>query len=127
VGESYTIEDERRSVCRAKGSRGPRLKNRVRAGRLGGGRRPAAEPTHPTEAPTISAERCLETYLVEINEVPLLTAEEERELGRRIQAGDLQAAGKMIRANLRLVVSVAKTYADAGSRSRTSSPRATSA
>ena len=62
----------------------------------------------------ISAERCLETYLVEINEVPLLTAEEERELGKRIQAGDLQARERMIRANLRLVVSVAKTYADRG-------------
>src|SRR5262252_4317372 len=62
----------------------------------------------------ISAERCLETYLVEINEVPLLTAEEERELGKRIQSGDLQARERMIRANLRLVVSVAKMYTDRG-------------
>ena len=62
----------------------------------------------------ISAERCLETYLQEINEVPLLTAEEERELGRRIQAGDLSAREHMIRANLRLVVSIAKMYSDRG-------------
>ncbi len=62
----------------------------------------------------ISAERCLETYLQEINEVPLLTGEEERELGRRIQSGDLQAREHMIRANLRLVVSVAKMYTERG-------------
>ncbi len=68
---------------------------------------------HPPEA-AISAERCLETYLLEINEVPLLSAEEERELGRKIQSGDLAARERMIRANLRLVVSVAKTYSDRG-------------
>ena len=62
----------------------------------------------------ISAERCLETYLQEINEVPLLTADEEKALGRRIQAGDLAAREHMIRANLRLVVAIAKTYVDRG-------------
>jgi RNA polymerase primary sigma factor len=46
--------------------------------------------------------------------VPLLTAKQELELGRRIQAGDLEAREHMIRANLRLVVSVAKMYADRG-------------
>lgn len=81
---------------------------------MGGDRRPAPWiRAHPLEA-VISAERCLETYLLEINEVPLLSAEEERELGRRIQAGDLQARERMIRANLRLVVSVAKTYSERG-------------
>ncbi|WP_419186131.1 sigma-70 family RNA polymerase sigma factor [Rohdeia mirabilis] len=62
----------------------------------------------------ISSERCLETYLQEINEVPLLTPEEEKELGRRIQTGDLEARERMIRANLRLVVSIAKMYSDRG-------------
>jgi len=62
----------------------------------------------------ITAERCLETYLQEINEVALLTAEQERELGARIQAGDLEAREHLIRANLRLVVSIAKTYGDRG-------------
>jgi RNA polymerase primary sigma factor len=62
----------------------------------------------------ISRERCLETYLQEINEVPLLTPEQERELGRRIQAGDAEAREHMIRANLRLVVSIAKMYAERG-------------
>ena len=68
---------------------------------------------HPQEA-AISAERCLETYLTEINEVPLLDAREEQELGRKIQAGDQRARERMIRANLRLVVAVAKTYGDRG-------------
>jgi len=64
--------------------------------------------------PAISAERCLETHLQEINEVQLLTADEEKELGRRIQAGDQEAREHLIRANLRLVVSVAKMYAERG-------------
>src|SRR6185503_19927656 len=57
---------------------------------------------------------CLETYLQEINEVPLLSAEQERQLGRRIQDGDLAAREHLVRANLRLVVSIAKMYADRG-------------
>ncbi len=68
----------------------------------------------PQERPAISAERCLETYLQEINEVPLLSADEEKELGRRIQAGDLAAREHLIRANLRLVVSIAKMYSERG-------------
>lgn len=79
--------------------------------------RPDRSPTGPPDthgSRAISAERCLETYLQEINEVPLLTAEEERELGTRIQQGDLAAREHLIRANLRLVVSVAKIYSDRG-------------
>jgi len=64
--------------------------------------------------PTISSENCLETYLQEINEVPLLNAAEEIRLARSIQAGDLGAREHMIRANLRLVVSIAKKYTDRG-------------
>lgn len=46
--------------------------------------------------------------------MPLLTAEQEIALGRRIQSGDSAAREHMIRANLRLVVSVAKMYTDRG-------------
>ncbi|MEL6712969.1 MAG: sigma-70 factor domain-containing protein, partial [Planctomycetota bacterium] len=71
-------------------------------------------PTSPDREPAISAERCLETYLQEINEVPLLTADEEKVLGARVQSGDLEAREHLIRANLRLVVSIAKMYSDRG-------------
>ncbi len=56
----------------------------------------------------------LDTYLAGINEVPLLTPEEEIELATRIQRGDLAAREHMIRANLRLVVSIAKNYMNRG-------------
>ena len=56
----------------------------------------------------------LDTYLSDINEVPLLTPEEEIELSKRIQRGDLEAREHMIRANLRLVVSIAKNYVNRG-------------
>lgn len=77
---------------------------------------PALPPTFVPDRPesVISAERCLETYLQEINEVPLLTAEQEKELGARVQAGDMEAREHLIRANLRLVVSIAKMYNDRG-------------
>jgi RNA polymerase primary sigma factor len=56
----------------------------------------------------------LDTYLAEINDVPLLTAEQEIELAKRIQRGDRAAREHMIRANLRLVVSIAKNYVNRG-------------
>lgn len=56
----------------------------------------------------------LDTYLADINEVPLLTAEQEIELSKRVQRGDLAAREHMIRANLRLVVSIAKNYVNRG-------------
>lgn len=75
--------------------------------------RPASRARAPGGGP-ISSERSLETYLQEINEVPLLSPEQEKELGRRIQGGDREAREHMIRANLRLVVSVAKMYTERG-------------
>jgi len=57
----------------------------------------------------------LQLYLREINRTPLLTAEEERELGWAIiNEGCPEARERMIRANLRLVVSIAKQYANRG-------------
>lgn len=55
-----------------------------------------------------------ELYLKEIRETPLLTAEEELELARRVQGGDMSARERMIKANLRLVVSVAKEFLNRG-------------
>ncbi len=52
----------------------------------------------------------LETYLKEINETDLLNAQQERELAFRIEEGDQQARDRMVRANLRLVVSIARAY-----------------
>jgi DNA-directed RNA polymerase sigma subunit (sigma70/sigma32) len=52
----------------------------------------------------------LRTYLKEIREIPLLTAKEEIDLSKRIKKGDEQARKKMIRANLRLVINIAKRY-----------------
>ncbi|HOQ74461.1 MAG: RNA polymerase sigma factor RpoD [Limnochordia bacterium] len=53
-------------------------------------------------------------YLKEIGRVPLLTAEEEVELAKRIEQGDQEAARKLAEANLRLVVSIAKRYVGRG-------------
>lgn len=63
---------------------------------------------------TAIRERILETYLKEINEVRLLTAKEEISLSKLIRAGDAAARERMIRANLRLVVSIAKVYVNRG-------------
>jgi len=56
----------------------------------------------------------VEKYLQEISRVPLLTAEEEASLGHRIQQGDEEALEKLVKANLRFVVSVAKQYQGQG-------------
>ena len=53
-------------------------------------------------------------YLKEIGRVPLLTAEEEVALARRMEAGDLSARRRLEEANLRLVVSIAKRYVGRG-------------
>jgi len=56
----------------------------------------------------------LETYLREINETPLLTARQEKDLARRIETGDNEARDQMVRANLRLVVNIARSYTGKG-------------
>ncbi len=61
----------------------------------------------------------LETYLREINETALLTAQDEKDLSRRISAGDHAARDRMVRANLRLVVNIARGYAGKGFPCRT--------
>ena len=56
----------------------------------------------------------LETYLREINETALLSAQEERELATSIGQGDTRARDRMVRANLRLVVNIARGYSGKG-------------
>ncbi|NOX89633.1 MAG: RNA polymerase sigma factor RpoD/SigA [Calditrichaeota bacterium] len=56
----------------------------------------------------------LESYYREIGEVELLSPEEEVELARRIKQNDLKALKKLVSANLRFVVSVAKSYQNHG-------------
>jgi len=52
----------------------------------------------------------IQIYLKEIGEIPFLSAEEEKNLAKRIEKGDEEAKKKLAQANLRLVVSIAKKY-----------------
>lgn len=62
----------------------------------------------------VSIEDPVRMYLKEIGKVPLLTAEEEVELAKRMEAGDEVAKKRLAEANLRLVVSIAKRYVGRG-------------
>src|SRR5574344_822944 len=52
----------------------------------------------------------IESYISQIQKYPLLTAEEEQDLAKKIQAGDKEACTKLINSNLRLVVSIARKF-----------------
>lgn len=52
----------------------------------------------------------LKEYFIQIANYPLLSQEEEQELGRRIKAGDKHARDRLIQSNLKLVVAIAKNY-----------------
>lgn len=62
----------------------------------------------------ISIEDPVRMYLKEIGKVPLLSAEEEIDLAKRMELGDQQAKKRLAEANLRLVVSIAKRYVGRG-------------
>ena len=62
----------------------------------------------------ISLDDPVKMYLKDIGEVPLLSADDEIDLARRIQDGDEEAKKKLSEANLRLVVSIAKRYVGRG-------------
>jgi RNA polymerase primary sigma factor len=64
--------------------------------------------------PVQSTPESLASYFRAIDETPLLTAVEERVLAQRIRQGDRQAREQMIRANLRLVVKIARGYTSKG-------------
>ncbi len=62
----------------------------------------------------VSIDDPVRMYLKEIGKVPLLTADEEIEIAKRMEAGDEEAKAKLTEANLRLVVSIAKRYVGRG-------------
>ncbi len=62
------------------------------------------------EADDTIASDSVQMYLREIGKTPLLTRDEEKELAKKIGKGDIEARNKLIQANLRLVVSIAKRY-----------------
>jgi RNA polymerase primary sigma factor len=70
--------------------------------------------TRPRRPRSDAVQSPLETYLREINETPLLSANQEKELAYRIETGDAEARDQMVRANLRLVVNIARGYTGKG-------------
>src|SRR5678809_799737 len=58
--------------------------------------------------------QAVEKYLQEISKIPMITPEEETTLAQRIKMGDQKALDKLVQANLRFVVSVAKQYQHQG-------------
>jgi len=61
-----------------------------------------------------SLNKAMRLYLKEISKIPLLTADEEKALGYRVQRGDKEALQKMIESNLRFVIKIAKKYRKSG-------------
>ena len=72
------------------------------------------EDLEDTLPKSVAVDDPVRMYLKEIGKVPLLTAEEEIELAKRMEAGDELAKQKLCEANLRLVVSIAKRYVGRG-------------
>src|ERR671936_3044473 len=68
------------------------------------------ESTYVNGDLAVATTDALQLFLNEAAKWPLLTAEEEVELAKRIERGDVQAKERMINSNLRLVVSIAKRY-----------------
>jgi RNA polymerase primary sigma factor len=72
-------------------------------------------PPAPVEISRSESDRdILDQYFAEVSRYPLLTADEEKALARRVQAGDQDAMEELVRRNLRFVVSVAKKYQNRG-------------
>jgi RNA polymerase primary sigma factor len=61
-----------------------------------------------------STNKAMRLYLKEISKIPLLTAEEEKELGNRVKRGDKEAVQKLVESNLRFVITIAKKFRPSG-------------
>ncbi|MFA6001703.1 MAG: RNA polymerase sigma factor RpoD [Thermoleophilia bacterium] len=77
---------------------------------------PVAEPEveAPVERPVAATDDSLRMYLRDIGRIPLLSAAEEVSLAKRMERGDMEAKSRLVEANLRLVVSIAKRYLGRG-------------
>jgi RNA polymerase primary sigma factor len=69
-----------------------------------------ASPDDYGDTPSSQESDAVEQYLYEIGQIPLLSAEQEKDLARRVMQGDKAAFDQLVEANLRLVVSIAKRY-----------------
>jgi RNA polymerase primary sigma factor len=74
------------------------------------GRESTDESTYRNDELAVTTTDALQLFLNEAGRYPLLTAEEEVELAKRIERGDKEAKDRMVNSNLRLVVSIAKQY-----------------
>ena len=71
-------------------------------------------PAQTGPSPKHSSDACLESYLHQIADIPLLTPQEERQLARRAARGDADAHRRLVLSNLRLVVRIASRYSGYG-------------
>ena len=89
-------------------------------------KKPKPEAAGPSPLPRVPARRgrpiganpaerdILDQYLFEVSKTPLLTAEQELAVARRVRAGDQDAMQELVKRNLRFVISVAKKYQNRG-------------
>jgi RNA polymerase primary sigma factor len=102
VGEHDLDDDEIRSVYDQLDERGSEVSDDCG--------RETEESTYVNGDLAVATTDALQLFLNEAGRWPLLTAEEEVELAKRIERGDKEAKERMINSNLRLVVSIAKRY-----------------
>lgn len=72
------------------------------------------EVVEESESTAIVTDNSIKMYMREMGKIPMLSAEEEKEIALRIAKGDIDAKNKLVEANLRLVVSFAKHYQGCG-------------